>query len=145
MDKFQLEKVAIPAVPFFWERLEAALLASEDFEKTLLLPENIQEDLSSGMVQLWVLLNEFREIQLVGLTRVEHYPRGAVVRIIWLHGHGARDYLAAISGLEEIARRAGITRLEIAGRPAWGRLMKDFGYGEIYRVIGKDLTKETEH
>ncbi len=92
-----------------------------------------------GNVQLWIGFNEDdRKIHSAGITRIYEVPLARVLSIQWLAGSDLQQWIdEAIQTTESFARDQGCTRIEIIGREAWGRIMKD--YHKLHTTFEKEL------
>lgn len=139
MERFLLEKVPGAYIREAWPKVEAALLACPETWAPMDTLEAIEDELHRGERQLWFVLDHNRTIKLILMTRLVFYPAGPVLRIVWGTGEDSRIAATGIDIMERVAKQVGALRLEIVGRPGWERVFRDYGYRELYRVIGKDL------
>ena len=89
----------------------------------------IADGLVDQSVQLWVVAPKDEERGLVGcfLTSVERDAGEWVVSLYGLGGREARKWVMAChAAMQGFGRSQGASRVRLAGRPAWKRLLPDY-------------------
>lgn len=134
-----LEHVRGEGLVSLWPRLQSELEKHEDLWLVAETPESIWAQLVAGALQLWVFLDKSRSITMSLMTHIEQREDDRVMKIVWAVGVDARSAALTIESFERAALSLGCSRLEIWGRAGWARLLRDFGYREMARVVGRDL------
>lgn len=122
---------AWPAVKHFVERAlaeGAGRLSADD----------VLEHLRAGGMQLWALVTEEGEPEVVAVlvTEMMQYPSKRVLDLALMGGDHMEEWLDALPVLEEWARGQGIDQIQVHGRRGWKRVT---GYPETAVVLVKDL------
>jgi hypothetical protein len=117
----------------------AELLKSPEIWLPFYHPEDIIQLVEEGDYQLWVA-GKSDEIEIYGLTTYRTYPACKSVSILWCGGKNAADYYFLFTNLvEAMAKVLRADIVEIAGRPAWAKAMKEFGYTPHQIFLMKEL------
>lgn len=91
-----------------------------------LSPESVLCWLVGGQFQLWVV-RDGDGVQAASVTEVRTYPTGLrALNIVVLGGAHRERWLHVLSEIEAWAEQRGCSRLEMAGRKGWGRILTDW-------------------
>ena len=124
-------------IPYIWENVQPHLEAMEPHSEGELAPEDFYEAIHNGEMQLW-LAAEGKELLASMVTQIVTYPRKTILRIISIGGDDMEKWIGYIPLIEDWALSMGCTSLEVGGRTAWLRILKDWECK--YHIITKDLT-----
>ena len=102
--------------------------------------EDIKKSCIAEDMQIWVVFNDEREIHAVVTTQIQVYPNKKAGRIVTLGGRGFDDWVDLIETIEEWAKEMGCNSVEMFCRKGFIKKLGSRGYGEIYTVLGKELT-----
>jgi hypothetical protein len=128
--------VAPDDVPYIWDRILPYIELSQTDEKEL-SPDDFLDSLVGGEMQLWVVVED-KEIIACMISRFANYPQKKVLRIVFVGGEGMEKWLEFLPLIEDFALMNGCTFMEVWGRKAWLRILKDWKC--TYHIITKDLT-----
>lgn len=100
--------------------------------------ESVLEGALENRYQLWVIASTVGDLLAALVTEVVEYGDGSKTCVIGLLGGVAMGrWMHLMSELEQWAREAGCTRLEVHGRRGWARMLKD--YQQPFVVLRKEL------
>jgi len=128
--------VAPDDVPHIWDKVLPYIELSQTDEKEL-SPDDFLDSLVGGEMQLWVIVED-KEIIACIISRFANYPQKKVFRIVFVGGEGMKKWLEFLPLIEDFALMNGCTFIEVWGRKAWLRILKDWKC--TYHIITKDLT-----
>ena len=128
--------VAPDDVPYIWDKILPYIELSQTDEKEL-SPDDFLDSLVGGEMQLWVVVEE-KEVIACMISRFANYPQKKVFRIVFVGGEGMEKWLEFLPLVEDFALMNGCTFIEVWGRKAWLRILKDWKC--TYHIITKDLT-----
>ena len=128
--------VAPDDVPYIWDKILPYIELSQTDEKEL-SPDDFLDSLVGGEMQLWVVV-EGKEVIACMISRFANYPQKKVFRIVFVGGEGMEKWLEFLPLVEDFALMNGCTFIEVWGRKAWLRILKDWKC--TYHIITKDLT-----
>ena len=123
-------------VPYIWDKILPYIELSQTDEKEL-SPDDFLDSLVGGEMQLWVVVEE-KEVIACMISRFANYPQKKVFRIVFVGGEGMEKWLEFLPIIEDFALMNGCTFIEVWGRKAWLRILKDWKC--TYHIITKDLT-----
>ena len=123
-------------VPYIWDKVLPYIELSQTDEKEL-SPDDFLDSLVGGEMQLWVVVEE-KEVIACMISRFANYPQKKVFRIVFVGGEGMEKWLEFLPLIEDFALMNGCTFIEVWGRKAWLRILKDWKC--TYHIITKDLT-----
>jgi len=83
---------------------------------------------------------ENKEIIACMISQFATYPQKRVLRIIFISGEGMDRWIENFPMVENFALMNGCTFLEVWGRKAWVKILKDWDWECRYHIITKDLT-----
>lgn len=95
--------------------------------------------ITEGDKQIWIRRNEEDEHTCTVVTQVVEYPNKKTCEICYLGGVSLDDNLDELGYIEDWARFNGCDDIQLTGRKAWKKLLKDEGYSERYIILGKEL------
>jgi hypothetical protein len=102
-----------------WERVKGYLQPALDRGGNTHTTDDIRAGVISGLYQLWV------GDKSAAVTEVISYPKSKGCRI-FLAGGDMNELLEMQPDLDRWAKSIGCRFIEIAGRPGWERIHKDF-------------------
>lgn len=91
--------------------------------------EDYERALEEARMQLWLVTG--RAVLAAILTEVVIEPQGKKCRVLMLHGRERHRWLHLLTQIEEWARGAGCTLVEVIGRRGWQRALKGYGLKAI--------------
>ncbi len=133
IDGDYLSKLPIVAA----SHIESALRHSQGEEDLW----EILNKINDNIYQLWVSIDTASEtIRCTIVTSVVNYSKKKTCRIMYLGAEtGFQEYLYELEGIEDFARAEGCNDIEVFGRPAWKRVLRQEGYEPTYTIMGKRL------
>ena len=98
-------------------------------------------EIARNRMQLWII-GDAERLRGGLVTRVAVYPRKQVLQLLYLGGDGLADWVDDLDQeLSGFARAQGCQRIEVTGRPGWGRILPQRG-AEVRQVV---VSREVEH
>ena len=128
--------VSTENIPTIWDNVIPLLELSQNGERELSI-DDFFESLMEERMHLWIAL-EGKELLACMITQFATHPQKRVLRIIFLGGEGMDKWIDHMHMVEDFALINGCTSLEVWGRKAWLRILKDWECK--YHIITKDLT-----
>jgi hypothetical protein len=122
----------------YWNQAKPILWPALDNGETA--PEKIVRNLASGDMQLWVAWDD--GVIGAAITEIATYWKVKSLRVVALAGSRAPEWFAeGAEWLERFGRRHNCSRIEMYGRPGWGRhtLMREVGFKQKLVVMYKEL------
>ena len=126
-------------IPYVWEKVEEHLLRMAPHSEGELEPDDFFDSLTDGDMQLWLAI-ENKEIIACMISQFATYPQKRVLRIIFISGDGMDRWIENFPMVENFALMNGCTFLEVWGRKAWVKILKEWDWECKYHIITKDLT-----
>ena len=123
-------------IPTIWDNVIPLLELSQNGERELSI-DDFFESLMEERMHLWIAL-EGKELLACMITQFATPPQKRALRIIFLGGEGMDKWIDHMHMVEDFALINGCTSLEVWGRKAWLRILKDWECK--YHIITKDLT-----
>lgn len=133
-------------VDFYWESLEQALDADPSLWNEMFTKQNIRDRIHNHEIQVWVVFNG-SVITLVFFTQRYVAPNGiATLQLFWMWGTGLKDVVFMLEDtIDKFAARLGCTRLEIVGRPGFGRLLAPLGARFVNCIFSRPVRTVREN
>ena len=128
--------VSTENIPTIWDNVIPLLELSQNGERELSI-DDFFESLMEERMHLWIAL-EGKELLACMITQFATHPQKRALRIIFLGGEGMDKWIDHMHMVEDFALMNGCTFLEVWGRKAWLRILKDWECK--YHIITKDLT-----
>lgn len=102
--------------------------------------ESMAQDMMSGAVQLWLMLDadDFKGIVLTTIKTVEPTGYSAVI-VIGLAGEDGVELISHIDAIEDWAREQGVKSVCPVGRMGWKKPLEKLGYFVDRVVYRKDV------
>lgn len=121
-----------------WPKAESMLCAALERDGLKLLQEDLLEQISEGLIGLYVLTDD-ESGELIGALACEaqEYPRSMVFNIAYCGGRDLYRWAGLLGSMEAEAVRLGCDTVRITGRPGWGRIYPD--YREMNRVFERKV------
>lgn len=89
----------------------------------------------SGKAQLWLCSVE-GQIVAACVTEIKEYPAATSLDVLFVGGKKLGDWVAQlIEKLERYAKFARCSRIEMAGRPGWLRILNRYGFSHTPAVF----------
>ena len=123
-------------IPTIWDNVIPLMELSQNGERELSI-DDFFESLMEERMHLWIAL-EGKELLACMITQFATHPQKRSLRIIFLGGEGMDKWIDHMPMVEDFALMHGCTSLEVWGRKAWLRILKDWECK--YHIITKDLT-----
>ena len=123
-------------IPTIWDNVIPLMELSQTGEHELSI-DDFFESLMEERMHLWIAL-EGSELLACMITQFATHPQKRALRIIFLGGEGMDKWIDHMHMVEDFALINGCTSLEVWGRKAWLRILKDWECK--YHIITKDLT-----
>ena len=123
-------------IPVIWENLLPIIELSQDDDREL-SPDDFFEALMNEEMHLWIALDG-KELLACMISQFATYPQKRVLRIIFIGGEERDKWLGSLWMVEDFALTNGCTHLEVWGRKAWLKILKDWKCK--YHILTKDLT-----
>jgi hypothetical protein len=123
-------------IPPIWDNVIPLMELSQNGERELSI-DDFFESLMEESMHLWIAL-EGKELLACMITQFATHPQKRSLRIIFLGGEGMDKWIDHMPMVEDFALMNGCTSLEVWGRKAWLRILKDWECK--YHIITKDLT-----
>jgi len=133
----QVGLISSSDVPYVWNSIIPLLEPSQNDQMELSV-EDFLECLMSGDMQLWVAM-EGEEVIACMISQFAEYPQKKVLRIIFISGEGMDRWIKNFPMVENFALMNGCTFLEVWGRKAWIKILKDWDWECKYHILTKDL------
>ena len=128
--------VSTENIPTIWDNVIPLLELSQNGDRELSI-DDFFESLMEERMHLWIAL-EGKELLACMITQFATHPQKRALRIIFLGGEGMDKWIDHMHMVEDFALINGCTSLEVWGRKAWLRILKDWECK--YHIITKDLT-----
>ena len=125
-------------IPMIWDHVVPLLEPSQNEQRELSV-DDFLEYLMTGDMHLWVAM-EKEEVIACMISQFATYPQKKVLRIIFISGEGMDRWIQNFPMVEDFALMNGCTFLEVWGRKAWVKILKDWDWECRYHIITKDLT-----
>ena len=129
----------------FWPQVVPLLIKTQEVWEDFMTLESIKNNLIAGTSQLWCMGWREEGIVLAALTEIEQYPKQRVLRFWWMGGENFSIAIKFHEYMELLARREGITRIEVRGRKGWVRKLRSIGYEQDVYLVSKDVSGLREH
>ncbi len=97
----------------------------------------LERSVLAGTALLWVAVEDAKALRAAAVTELQVTEWGKSCTIVACGGHGMREWLPLISGLEKYARAEGCKVVRIVGRKGWARMLKDYSATRI--ILEKEL------
>jgi hypothetical protein len=97
--------------------------------------QDIYEDLTKGLYNLWLIIDTKGEDKVIAAitTRLIEYPNRTAMALDWVGGKRIHEWLPiAIKKLSSFAQDCGCKHLEGYGRKAWIKLLKKYKWEPEY-------------
>jgi len=130
--------VSLEDVPVIWESVIPLLEPSQNDQREMSI-EDFFDCIMEGEMQLWAAVEE-KEIIACMISQIATYPQKRVLRIIFISGEGMDRWIENFPMVENFALMNGCTFLEVWGRGAWVKILKEWDWECKYHIITKDLT-----
>ncbi len=144
LDDFAVMLWSGAPVDYIWEDVEPLLRQGEEYLAPHYSLADVRTLLHGGRLVLWTAADE-GGIVLVMLVELTRLPGCEVARILYIGGSGVKKVLPMIDFLHLWARRQGVDRIEVTGRPGWLRLLEPEGYLFESVTLVRDLSDVKEH
>ena len=125
-------------VPMIWDNIIPLMEPSQNEQRELSI-DDFFDRLMEGEMQLWVAI-EGKEIIACMISQFATFPQKRVLRIIYISGEGMDRWIENFPMVEDFALMNGCTFLEVWGRKAWIKILKEWDWECNYHIITKDLT-----
>ena len=125
-------------VPMIWEDVIPLMEASQNQQRELSI-DDFFECIMDETMQLWVAIED-KEIIACMVSQFATFPQKRVLRIIYISGEGMDRWIENFPMVENFALMNGCTFLEVWGRKAWIKILKEWDWECNYHIITKDLT-----
>ena len=137
---FELRRIMPEQIASQWPVVEKLLLERPGFWDQLLTLEAIEQHLSSGGFQLWIVYLDDKRFLFV-MSQVIIYPACRVLKFFWASGNGLEDYIwALVDTMNQVAFDLGCTHMEMeVGRKGWGAKMRPFGVSLSRQILRKEV------
>ena len=137
--KFGTDEIALE-----WENLRPLIEKAEEYYEDFYSVGDLLRLLMNGALDLWAFSDEDRGIFAVVITEILRYPRGPVLRFSLLAGEDHAAVVRYMGIIEQWAAISGAVKLQVPGRSAWAKLLKECGYTQSCVVLEKNLVKPPE-
>lgn len=143
---FQVSYMLPEIVSYYWPEIERRLDEDPELWNKVYTKQNMFEKIHNGEIQVWVVFNG-RIIRLMFFTQRYVAPNGiAALQIFWMYGVGVDDILYLLDDVvDRFAATADCQRLEITGRPGWGRKLKPLGAEYQFSVFSRPVRTVKEN
>lgn len=127
---------------YYWPQINEALDAEPELWDKAFTKENIYEGVHGSSIQPWVVFNG-ELIKLLFFTQRYMSPNGMfTLQVFWMYGTGLREVLPLIdTAIDQFAAMLNCSRIEVAGRKGWGRLLAPLGAEYQYSVYSRPVRK----
>lgn len=124
----------------FWPIAEPLLAPAVEVTSGRIGMESVFIRLQSGVYLLWVAHQDDLDIKAAFLTREAQYPDKKVLTIECAGGTQMHGWLEEASKVFRAhSRAAGLTGVELYGRPGWTRALKSLGWRQSVVVCEIDM------
>ena len=130
--------VSTENIPTIWDNVIPLLELSQNGDRELSI-DDFFESLMEERMHLWIAL-EGKELLACMITQFATHPQKRALRIIFLGGEGMDKWIDHMHMVEDFALINGCTSLEVWGRKAWVKILKEWDWECKYHIITKDLT-----
>lgn len=84
---------------------------------------------ASGMLQLWLAYDEDRQVRAAGATKLQEYPNGTMLEVVFLGGEGIKEWFDdGMAKFQQFAKDAGCMGIECVGRHGFWSELKKHGF-----------------
>ena len=125
-------------IPTIWGNVIPLMEPSQNEQRELSI-DDFLDRLMDGEMQLWVAI-EGKEIIACMISQFATFPQKRVLRIVYISGEGMDRWIENFPMVEDFALMNGCTFLEVWGRKAWIKILKEWDWECKYHIITKDLT-----
>jgi len=136
-----VRKVGTEDLALEWETLRPIIEKSSEYYEDFYTMGDLLRLLMNGALDLWAFSDKDREIFAVILTEVLRFPLGPVLRFSLLAGEDVESVVKYMGVIEQWAAASGAVKLQVPGRPAFARILKNCGYTQTCVVLEKSLVK----
>ena len=131
-------------LPYAWNFVLPLLESAKDYYGDYYSEADILHQLLSGSSQLWILARTgaMGDIRCLMLTEWLSFSRNKVLRVNLLAARELGDYVPRmLAAIEEWGIKNGATRIQVVGRKAWVKLLRDIDYQHEATVLVKDMAR----
>ena len=125
-------------IPTIWGNVIPLMEPSQNEQRELSI-DDFLDRLMDGEMQLWVAIED-KEITACMISQFATFPQKRVLRIVYISGEGMDRWIENFPMVEDFALINGCTFLEVWGRKAWIKILKEWDWECKYHIITKDLT-----
>ena len=125
-------------IPTIWDNVIPLMDLSQNGEREMSI-DDFFESLMEEKMHLWIAL-EGKELLACMITQFATHPQKRSLRIIFLGGENMDRWIENFPMVEDFALMNGCTSLEVWGRKAWVKILKEWDWECKYHIITKDLT-----
>ncbi len=139
---FDLRRVTPEQIPASWPEIERMLNEQPGLWNQLWTLESIEQQLSTGGFQLWVVrLDDSHD--LFTMSVVINFPACRILRFWLANGRGVDEYMwAVVEEMNKVAHELGCTHMEMEiGRKGWEVLMRPHGVKLSRQILRKEVTE----
>ena len=108
--------------------------------------DDFRDELIAGNCQLWLLVENAKEIVGHGITQVIQFPRKRVLRILTFEGKGGEQGMVAMKlwnqfydDIEDFGMKRGCDHVEAQTRAGMARTLKKYGWNDQYHIVTKEI------
>lgn len=108
--------------------------------------DDFRDELIEGNCQLWLLVENAKEIVGHGITQIIQYPRKRVLRILTFEGKGGEQGMVAMKlwnqfydDIEDFGMKRGCDHVEAQTRAGMARTLKKYGWNDQYHIVTKEI------
>ena len=110
-----------------WPKAETMLCDALDRDGCKLLPIDLLQQISEGLMGLYVVRDDVTGELLSAIAcEAQEYPRSMVFNIAYCGGRDLHRWAGLLGALEAEAARLGCDTVRITGRPGWARIFPDY-------------------
>lgn len=139
LDDCHLRGVLSNAIDEIWPHVIPLLERALAFDDDKYDVQFIYNALKETSMQLWVVFNRRGELKAFCITRIDIYPKGNRLNIMFAAGMDVYRWVHLTEILLDFATCNNCKKVEIYGRPGWEKLLGPLGFKKIHTVLSVDL------
>ena len=129
----QVELVRTKDRGSYWIDIEQYIDQSEPMWERLYTKKFLYESILDGGMQLWLVLDDEREIKSIILTQIVSYPKQKILEVVLAAGEELIANIDCVLVIGEFATACGVNFAMVKGRYGWKKPLSKLGF-EMYNV-----------
>jgi hypothetical protein len=127
-------------IPLVWHTVEDRIKDAIQYSNGEMSIEHAKKDILSGEMMLILVMDDDVVIGVITGEK-RYFPTGkTILNMTTAGGKDCESWFKELGpALDKIAIENDCEEIYIVGRPAWQKLLKEYGYSHVHTIVGKKV------